>query len=124
MEYVINISENKRYIIIKVSGEMEGKTSMQYIEESHALGKEKGIDKFLIDLTSARNNLRVIENYEFAYDKVAPNPKLNKIAKVALLVSKKDHSHDFIETVMINSGMPVRLFRNLEGALNFLEEEI
>jgi hypothetical protein len=123
MEYVINISENGRYIIVKVKGEMDGLSAMQYTEESHALAQKKGIDKFLIDLTDARNSLRVIENYEFAYEKVVPNPAINKLAKVALLVSKNDHSHDFIETVSINAGLKVRLFRNIEAALDYLGVE-
>jgi hypothetical protein len=62
----------------------------------------------------------VIENYEFAYEKVSPNPKINKLAKVALLVSKNDHSHDFIETVSINAGLQVKLFRNQKAALEYL----
>jgi hypothetical protein len=121
MKYEINISSDKRYIIVKVTGEMDGLAAMQYTEEAHIMAKSNGIDKFLIDLTEARNTLRVIENYEFAYEKVAPNPLINKLAKVALLVSKNDHSHDFIETVSINTGLLVKLFRNHESALNYLD---
>jgi hypothetical protein len=120
MEYVIEISENKGYIIIKASGEVDPNIAMKYTEEAHILAKENGIDNFLVDLTAATNKLHVIENYEFAYDKVAPNPVINKLAKIALLVSPNDHSHDFIETVLINTGVLVRLFRNKEMALDYL----
>jgi hypothetical protein len=120
MEYVISISDNSRYIIIKVSGEMNGQIAMKYTEESHELAAVKGLDKFLVDLTDATNTLRVIENYEFAYDTVSASPKINKLAKVALLVAKDDHSHDFVETVSINAGLLVRLFRNHKAALEYL----
>jgi hypothetical protein len=120
MEYVINISENKLYIIIRVKGQMDPLSAMKYTEEAHVLAKEIGLDKFLIDLTNATNTLHVLENYEFAYEKVAPNPKINKLAKVAMLVSRNDHSHDFVETVSINAGLLVKLFRNKEAALNYL----
>lgn len=120
MEYVISLSENNRYIIVKVTGDIDGKTAMQYTEESHIMAKGNGIDKFLVDLTDAKNSLHMIENYEFAYDKVPLSPVINKLAKVALLVSEKDHSHDFIETVSINAGLRVRLFRSREAALDYL----
>jgi hypothetical protein len=120
MEYRIFISDNRRYIVIKVTGEIDTKSSMQYTEESHEIGRANGIDKFLIDLTEARNTLRVLENYEFAYETFTPNPVINKNAKVALLVAANDHSHDFVETVMINSGVQVKLYRRLDLALHYL----
>jgi hypothetical protein len=120
MEYKINISDNERYIIVKVNGEMDPKIAIQYTEESHEIGRNKGIDKYLVDLTEARNTMRVFDNYEFAHEKVAPNPGINKQAKVAFLVSATDHSHDFIETVMINSGMQVKLFRRMDLAMHYL----
>jgi len=124
MEYKINISDNERYIVIKVKGEMDPNMAIQYTEESHVIGSRKGIDKYLVDLTEAMNTMRVFENYEFAHEKVAPNPGINKLAKVAFLVSANDHSHDFIETVMINSGMQVKLFRRLDLALHYLGVQI
>jgi hypothetical protein len=120
MEYKINISADGHYIVVKVKGEMDPQKAIQYTEESHEIGRNKGIDKYLVDLTEAMNTMRVFENYEFAHEKVAPNPGINKRAKVAFLVSAADHSHDFIETVMINSGMQVKLFRRLDLALHFL----
>jgi hypothetical protein len=123
MEYEISIAGNKQYILITVKGEMDIDMTMRYTHESNDLGQAEGIDKFLTDLTQARNKLRVIQNYEFAYEKVAPDPHLNQNAKVALLVSPGDHSHDFVETVLINAGLNIRLFRNRQIAMDYLGVE-
>jgi hypothetical protein len=123
MKYEISIAGNKHYILIHVKGEMDADSALQYTHEAHDLGRAEGIDKFLVDLTQARNKLRILQNYEFAYDQVAPDPRINHQAKVAMLVSPRDHSHDFIETVTINAGLKVKLFRDRQMAMEYLGVE-
>ena len=43
-------------------------------------------------------------------------------AHVAILVSPDDRSHDFIETVNRNAGYNVRVFRDADAAISWLEE--
>lgn len=121
MTYTVSLSENEKYIVIKVNGLVNRTNAMKYTIESHKLGAEKGIHLFLVDLVNARNEESVAENYDFAYTDLREQPTINRKAKVAMLVEKNDHSHDFMETLSINSGHNVRLFRDEKSALNFLE---
>jgi len=120
MAYSIKLSEKKEYIILAIEGEFTGKDMLQYIMEAHALGRKKNINSFLVDVTKARNIDSVLGNYEFAHTDIINLPGINPRARVAALVSPDDHSHDFIETVLINTGQPIKLCRDLDTAEKYL----
>jgi hypothetical protein len=120
MAHSIKLSKKKEYIILAIDGDFTGKDMMQYIVEAHALGKKKGISNFLVDVTKARNVDSVLDNYEFAHTDIRNMPGINPQARVASLVSPDDHSHDFIETVMVNVGQPIKLCRDIETAEKYL----
>ena len=48
---------------------------------------------------------------------------IDRNARVAVLRSPGDHSHDFIETVSRNAGLHVKLFTDRAKALAHLLEE-
>ncbi len=123
MDCNITLSPDKKYIIQKVSGEINRAKAMQFNQETHALGKEKGIDKFLVDMTKARNTDSAVNNYQFAYKDMKEMPEDVRNARIATLVSPDDHSHDFIETVSQNSGLNVKIFRDRDEAIRYLFEE-
>ena len=120
MAHSIKLSKKKEYIILAIEGDFTGQDMMQYILEAHAFGAKKGIQNYLVDVTKARNIDSVLGNYEFAHSDIPAMPGVNPRAKVASLVSPDDHSHDFIETVLINAGMPIKLCRDLESAEKYL----
>lgn len=119
----IEPSEDKKYIIQKVEGDITRELAMAYNQETHALGKELGINRFLVDVRESRNVSSVADNYEFAYKDMQKAPDIDRSARVAMLVSPGDHSHDFVETVARNSGLSVRIFTDLEAAINYLTAE-
>lgn len=123
MSYTIYPSEDRKYIVLKHWGEINGKLSMKRVLEAHTLGVELEITKYLIDLTEARNMDSVIESYTYAYEDMKTPPGISPNARVAMLVSPEDHSHDFVETVLKNTGHNVTLFRDLELAANYLLSE-
>ena len=88
--------------------------------ETHALGDELGISRYLVEATEAVNVDSTLENYSFAYTDMQTPTGINKAAIVALLVSPDDHSHDFIETVSRNAGLNVTIFRDRELAIHHL----
>jgi hypothetical protein len=47
-------------------------------------------------------------------------PGIDTEARVAVVIAKGDHSHDFIETVARNSGLNVKLFTEWDRAISFL----
>lgn len=118
--YTIKVADSGDYIIIKVIGDIDRKFAMEYAVESHKLGAKKGILKYLVDATEARNIESTVGNFDFADVDMKDVPEIDKRAKVANLVAPDDHSHDFIETVTLNRGHNFRIFRDLQEALNFL----
>ena len=108
--------------MIKVIGGIDRDTAIGYIKDSHKMGAETGIYKFLLDSTEAVNVESTGGNFSFAADELEIIEGFNRVAIVAMLVAEDDHSHDFVETVMSNRGYKTRLFRDLEEALKYLEE--
>lgn len=120
MNYTITVSETGDYILIVLLGNVDGEIAMQYTIESHKLGNELGITKFLVDARKAINVQMVGDNYNFAAKEISEKPSFDRRAKVACLVSPEDHSHDFIETVLRNNGHNFTLFRNMDKAISHL----
>lgn len=116
----IDVSADGKYIIQTITGEMTRSLALQYNLEAHARGAEVGLDRYLVDLRNARNVEPVTSNYEFAYGDMQETPGIDKYARVAVLVSPDDHSHDFIEIVAHNAGLDVTLFCDLGSAIKHL----
>ncbi len=92
MEYSFTPSEDGKYIILKVKGEMSRAVAMQQNRETHALGKKLGINRFLTDATEARNVESPLDSYKFAYADMQQEAEIDRYARVAILVSPDDHS--------------------------------
>ncbi|MEE4352071.1 MAG: hypothetical protein V2J25_04305 [Desulfatiglans sp.] len=120
MSYTIKPSDDRNYIILKVCGEINRELAMKQNLEAHALGAELGINRYLVDVTEARNVDSVISNYRFAYEEMRLPTGINVRARVATLVRPDDHSHDFVETVSRNAGLNVTIFRDREQAIQHL----
>jgi len=120
MSYTIRPSDDGNYILLEVHGEIHRHLAMEYNLAAHALAKELGIDRFLMDLTDSRNVDSVTSKYVFAYSDMKNTPGISRTARVALLVSPEDHSHDFILTVAQNSGLNTTLFRDRQAAIKHL----
>lgn len=123
MQYSIVLSEDGRYIILTVEGDMTRELAMQYNREAHALGEQHGIHRYLTDVTAARNVESPLEKYKFAYKDMQQEAGIDRQARVALLVGADDHSHDFVETVSRNSGLDVTLFRDRQAAIEHLTRD-
>jgi hypothetical protein len=119
----IELSEDRAYILLKVVGDFKGRDMLAYIVESHALGREEGVNRYLVDVTEARNVDSVTSNYEFAYSDMKKTEGIDPHARVAALVSPGDDSHDFVETVAHNANVPLKLFSDRGKALEYLLEE-
>jgi hypothetical protein len=123
MNYTITPSEDGKYIIIKVQGEINRQIAMKQNREAHALGRKMGINRYLVDVTEARNTESNLDKYHFAYHDMKRDKDIDIYARVATLVSPGDHSHDFIETVSRNAGLNVKIFTDPDLAKQFLTIE-
>jgi hypothetical protein len=122
MNHSVNLSEDGKYIMLKVAGIISRVQVIEYFIEAHTLGAQHGLDRYLADFTECRNTDTVLRNYTLAY-KDMKDPRINQSARTALLVSPHDHSHDFLETLLNNSGHDVTLFHDRELAVWHLEKE-
>ena len=123
MGYSLKPSEDRDYIVLTVVGEINGQSMMKYIIEAHDLGKEMGINRYFVDVTEARNIDSILGNYNFAYSDMKKSKGVDTLARVAALVSPGDHSHDFIETVLTNAGLSLKLFTNPVTAREYLRKK-
>ncbi len=118
----IKVSDNSKYIIVRVDEDMTRTLAESLGLEAMHLGIKKNLNKFLYDLRNSRNKETINANYIFAKQdlkRLDPNPT----NKIAMLTSPNDKSHDFIETVLRNAGYNVKLFIVEEEAIIWLEEE-
>ncbi len=120
MSHEVFPSEDKKYIILKLKGKINGKAILKGIQEAHKLGDELCITKHLMDLSEARNIDSDTDKYYFANEDIQNYPGINMKVKVAVLVRPDDHSHDFAETVTRNAGQDITLFRDKESAIRYL----
>ena len=101
---------------------MTRESAMEQIIKAHSLGKKLGINKFLVDMTESRNTESVIDNYKFAYEDMTTSD-IDPSARVATVISPDDNSHDFVVTAMMNAGLNIALFNDIESAKKFLKGE-
>jgi hypothetical protein len=124
MDYTIAPSVDGLFIILKVKGNMTRRSVMQLNLETHALGRQLRIRRYLVDVTKARNTDSPIEIYDFAYADMQTAEGIDRSARVAILADPTDHSHDFVETVCRNAGLNVKKFTDRNQAGRFLTREV
>jgi hypothetical protein len=121
MKYTLSPSEDRTYITLAFIGDINRHTTMQHIKQAHALAKELGTNKFLLDLREATNTDSTTDQYEFVHRDLLQSEDLDVFACVAALVDPENHSHDFLETVFRNIGFNLKLFNDRDEALNFIK---
>ena len=113
-------SEDGKYIILVVTGELTGKKMMEYNLKAHSLGRELGINRYLVDVTGSRNIDPPSSNYSFARYDLNTTPGIDIEARIATIVSPGDKSHNSIEKVSRHSGLDVTHFTDRFQAINHL----
>lgn len=121
MRYHSSLSADKHYVYTKITGLVDTASMLACVLDAHQLARQAGVTRYLMDLTEARNHLSVLENYHFAYRDMN-HPDIDRLARVAMLVSVGDHSHDFLETLSRNNGRDVTIFTSREVAEQYLLE--
>lgn len=119
MKYHTSLSADKRYVYTKISGPVDAASMLACFLAAHQSARLAGVTRHLMDLTQARNHLSTLENYRFAYNDMN-HPGIDRLARVAMLVSPDDHSHDFLETLSRNAGRDLTLFTRREDAERYL----
>ncbi len=119
MDHEIFVSADGSYIALRIIGKT-GRHRMAQVEEAHALGAQRDIHRFLVDLRDAVNVESPVQDYRMAYTDFPAAPQVDLHARVAALTVPGDHSHDFLVTVFRNSGAWIEQFDDLEMAEAYL----
>jgi hypothetical protein len=121
MNYTIELSENRRILVVKATGPINIDTVRQWSEDIDTRSRATDIRRFLFDVRSAQNIGTVLENYTFAY-RDSKEINLQRNVRSAILVSETDPSHEFSATTLRNAGYNVRIFTDESSAVEWLEE--
>ena len=121
MSYTITLSENGKYLICHVSGEITSDVALAFTAELDQQSRALGIKRFLTDVRGATNALSTFESYDYAYRKMA-EMELQRDVRAAVLARPEDQTHDFVEVVVRNAGYNVRFFRDESEAVAWLSE--
>jgi len=122
MNYTITISDNGKYLICRVTGEITVDIAREFTKELYRLSRNLKIKRFLNDVRGASNALSTLQNYDFAY-KDMEEMNLQRDACSAILVGPADRTHDFVGTVIQNAGYNVRIFHEEGAAVAWLEND-
>ena len=121
MSYNITISENRNYIICRVTGTMTVRTAKEFAKKMDSLSRAKNIKRFLIDAREAPNISTTYQNYKFAY-KDMNDLNLQRDVRSAILADPADFSHDFPIMAQQNAWFNVRIFHDEDAALAWLND--
>jgi len=121
MAHTITLIENDTVILLKVTQPTDERMILDYAREVHKYIDQTGIHSVLCDLTESINKGRIFELHNFAYEGVKSLPEERLKIRVAILVAPDDHSRDFLETVLQNSGHHVKIFTDREQALRWVK---
>jgi hypothetical protein len=119
MNCTITPSADESFIMIKVRGDINRHSAVQMNLEAHELGRRLRIRRYLVDATESRNTDNTLGTYEFAHSDMRRTEGVDLGARVAMLISAVDRSHDFVETTAINAGLNVRIFTDPDKAMQF-----
>lgn len=122
MPCTFTLTENGTVLIAKVTGPIDGRAVLDYNKEAHEFALKQGIRRFLIDVTEFKNKASSLDLYHFAYDEMKQLSDLRFKMHVAILTASGDHSYDFLETVLLNTGHKVKLFTERNEAMKYLKE--
>ncbi len=120
MSYVISPSEDGKYIVVTVQGEISRVSVRQQHIDTFALARSLNVFRILVDVVDAPNTDTIADQYDFAYKDMRQVDPIERSARIAILAAPDDHSHDFIETVGRNSGLNMKLFRDRTQAIAHL----
>lgn len=119
----VKASEDRKFIFQVITGDLTAKLMLAYNLKSHSLGRELGINRYLVDVTRARNVDPPTKIFNYARYDLKNTPGIDLSARIATLVSPGDISHNFVETVSRDSGLDVTHFTDRFQAIRHLTRD-
>ena len=120
--YTVTHSDCERFIFINVEGIITHEIAIEFTMNAFALAFEKkGVNKFFLDLRSARNVAKPSDKSSFSkglpeMDSAIPFQKM----RIALLIDIEDQSHNMINIMLKDFGVNIKNFHDYAEAYEFV----
>jgi len=121
MKYNITLSGDGIYLRVQVSETITVDLTREFAKKAIEEAKQKGINRFLVDVRNVQNISSTMEKYTFGHNDLDLFG-LDRLSKIAILAKSGDQSHNFIATVLSNAGYRCTLFADEALALKWLVE--
>ena len=121
MAIEISLPESRKYQIVRVTEPITTEVSHELARQTEAYAERTGVHARLFDVRATTNVSTVTSIYDLAY-KDLEELGIERATRAAILVSTEDHSHDFVEVALRNSGFNARKFTEEAAAVAWLEE--
>jgi len=120
MEYTTEFDERKGICTIRVSGPHKRPEDSQFLQRlQREIAEQQGYQRFLVDMTNAEIIADTMGTFITGTVSVDPHRKQIR-HKIALLYAGLDRDHRFLETVAVNRGYRLRIFTQIDMALEWL----
>jgi hypothetical protein len=121
MTYQFDLEEHPAYLHAKATGEHSAQNLARFLKDAYDACVARGQASVLLEVNLAGTSLDFSSIYEVISTRSATGTKLKRIAYVDATTRNPDRMR-FAETVALNRGVNVRLFRNLEDAKRWMLE--
>ncbi|MBU1238662.1 hypothetical protein KKF84_14315 [Myxococcota bacterium] len=113
--YDIELTEDSIIMTIIPKKDIDRQFAREFRKRANSLAESTGSHRFLLDVRNVRSVGNSGDRFIYAY-KDAPSTGFKKTARVAMVKSPEDMSHEFIATVMSKAGFTYALFTDIEQA--------
>jgi hypothetical protein len=123
MDYHLTIIERDSYVQATVTGTNTPENMLRYMKEAYEACRARGKSAVLLEMNLAGESLDVTSIFRVVEERSADGAKLRKIAYVAPIVGKDPARAHFAETVAVNRGVNVKVFRDIAEAQSWLAKD-
>lgn len=121
MQCDISLAEGNQYACLRIKETIVPDIGRALLTEMLNLQKQKSIFRFLLDTRGVSAKTTPVDDFRMANREVT-SAGFVPGTQVALLKSPGDTSHDFIETAGLNAGQNIRLFEDMNAAIDWLQK--
>lgn len=116
MAYHLTIEEKPSYLHAKVTGTRTRENARRFLAEAHAACVQRNYSALLLEMNLSGPSLHPSSIFDVIAERSSDGLKFEKIAYVDASSEGDPQRAKFAETVAVNRGVRVRLFRNLDDA--------
>ncbi len=116
----LRIIQREGYILFDFTGEFSQEAGKQVIDAMVEACSHARISRALLDCRNMAGEIQIMESFMVAEYGIKMIGSISKFA----LVGREDHMFpdNFVENVAVNRGINLKLFTDVDGALDWIKE--